>query len=113
MPRRVPIAHLSIAEPGRMPRAELSRWLIARANDLASNVLLADERFTGRYIEQRPALYGPRDYTRAKLVVKSAGALSRETRQRIAKWLLSRARHIEPGSRGVFSGRWFTQEFAL
>jgi hypothetical protein len=114
MPRPFKVAHIAIDRPQNMTRRgrrDIASWLIRRANSLdgeGSNYTTGT--FLGRYYFN-DAVDGETK-TAASVRVHAAGALSVETRKRIARWMLSRARHLTSG-RGVFGGRWFTQEFHL
>lgn len=81
-------------------------WLEKQADMIASDDNLTYGTYTGRRIS------GITGKTSIKFRLGAAGALSAQTRARIAKWMRSRAKHIA-SPRAVFEGRWFTQEFSL
>ena len=109
MPRSVPIARLVVDAPQNSAnrRNSINEWLLTHAAELAEYP--AETFTTGRY-RARNFLGGGNAV--ATLRITALGCLSDKTRQRIAKWLVSRAVWVRKHGAG-HNRRWFTQEFSL
>lgn len=115
MPRPV-IARITVDRPHlwQGERAERSaEWLDAKAEEVESEPNCFDlNKWTARRLvsDMRGG-----EVTASKLVIRSAGCLSPETRKRVAKWLRSRAAYLRKHWAVAQTSRrgWFVQEFSL
>lgn len=118
MSRSCPIARLTVDRPQnkwdvgctipewlRAIASQVEDWNIHHQTD-GPRCLDLRRRYYAKYARNQRTKY------LVNLRVHAAGALSLTTRKRIAKWLRSRAAHIE-SENAVFEGRWFTQVFSL
>ncbi len=115
MPRtHYPVARLTVDRPSIGGRAEaVAAWLGYRAEEIESE---PNCYTTGTFTARRLAYDAiGREHTTGKLKIRCAGCLSAETRQRIAKWLRSRADYLLKHSAVAMTSRrgWFVQEFRL
>lgn len=110
------IARLTVDRPSYWAgeRARLTAdWLERQANTIEGDHNLND---TGPFTARRiVANYLGAEVTAAKLRVELPGALSAETRRRIAKWLRSRAAYLRKHHFIAMTSRrgWYVQEFQL
>lgn len=107
--RTFPVARLTVDAPqnSAMRRNAVARWLKMLAGEFET---LPGEALTDGPYRARIWLGG--GYAVGTLRVGAPGALSDETRARIAKWMRGRAKHLR-NPNAVFDRRWFTQEFSL
>ena len=108
--RTCTIARLTVETPQMsfIRRDSVANWL----DDHAYELLTIGSEYTDGVFRARIMNPFSASKSWATLKLGAPGALSQQTRRRIAKWMQGRAKHLR-NPNAVFDRRWFTQEFSL